>query len=77
MSGAFYGSKRVGVETTSEGGDGDGFAIQFDSSKNNASTWSGSLTYDSTYNTPSSVGGGLAHNNMPPYRVVYRWHRVA
>lgn len=24
-----------------------------------------------------SVGGGLAHNNMPPYLVAYMWYRVA
>lgn len=77
LSGAFYGSKSVGVETTSEGGDGDGFAIQFDSTAQGASTWSGHTTYDDTLNSASSVGGGLAHNNMPPYRVVVRWHRIA
>ena len=24
-----------------------------------------------------SVGGGAAHNNMPPYLAVYMWHRIA
>lgn len=76
LSGAFYGSKSVGVETTSEGGDGDGFAIQFDSTRDGASYWEGHTSQDDTEGG-SYVGGGEPHNNMPPYYVVRRWRRIA
>ena len=34
-------------------------------------------TDNSGYMTTISTGGGGAHNNMPPYLVVYMWQRVA
>lgn len=33
-------------------------------------------SFKSVANT-SSVGGGAAHNNLPPYRAVYMWYRSA
>jgi microcystin-dependent protein len=73
--GAFYyeGNNHRGVGDS----DGDNAITKFDSTREGASTWSGHTTYDDTLNSDSSVGGGLAHNNMPPYRVVVRWHRIA
>lgn len=38
--------------------------------------WYSSAYGQQTANT-SDVGGGQAHNNMPPYVVVNRWHRTA
>ena len=73
LEGAFHSSKSVSEETTSEGGDSDGYAISFDASK----SWEGSTSNDDTVNSDSYVGGGQAHNNMPPYLVVCRWHRIA
>ena len=36
------------------------------------SNWLGSNTVSTT-----STGGGQAHNNMPPYKAVYIWERIA
>lgn len=41
---------------------------------------SGPYSYDSSGTTSvstSSVGGGAAHNNMPPYTTIHAWYRVS
>lgn len=51
--------------------------------QNSAGTISGIFTYSASNTIPGyivnsgSTGGGSAHNNMPPYYVVYIWRRTA
>lgn len=56
---------------------GDPRAVcSFDSDRDGASYWEGHTSQDDTEGG-SYVGGGDPHNNMPPYYVVRRWHRIA
>lgn len=43
---------------------------------NGTSSWKAQSFYSSTKG-PQSTGGDVAHNNMPPYLVVYMWKRTA
>ena len=63
--GAFYSvaSNQYGWGTAT-GRDADNEYIYFDASR----SWTGET---------SSVGGGAAHNNMPPYLACYVWQRTA
>ena len=60
-SGAFV--RGSGFDSYTAGGS-DMYSVSFDASR----SWTGET---------SSVGGGKAHNNMPPYIVAYCWKRIA
>lgn len=56
------------------------FSMWYDSSNYDAHLAGGSLYYwqlDSDTRHTTYTGGSAAHNNMPPYLVVYVWKRVA
>lgn len=40
-------------------------------------TATGGQGWNAQTSTTSSTGGNVAHNNMPPYKVVYIWERIA
>ena len=69
-TGAFY---STGRSFAGSDGEDTGEIIGFDASK----SWEGHTSNDDTISSDSYQGEGEAHNNMPPYRVVCRWHRIA
>lgn len=58
---------------------GDGSSSQFGVNNSGTGTWRFSYEYaasEANFYT-NYVGGGIAHNNMPPYLVAYMWYRTA
>lgn len=57
---------------------GYGVAIDYASNNYHGPDTTLHYTYTTAYGTPTStVGGDQSHNNMQPYRTVYRWRRIA
>ena len=69
-------SKLSGDNPTSEGF-GSVYRRKSPTEKTGLSTEAATHTHNLPNHTHSSVGGGQAHNNMPPYKDVYIWERVA
>lgn len=73
------GVARIGGTTTSSGIISDRQASRsayFSTTSSSSTTNTVGFNITATHEH-DSVGGGQAHNNMPPYLVVYKWKRVA
>ena len=66
----------LGVTATTEGG-GTGSKIPYQHQPKTSSYYPPDGVSSSGEDMIKSVGGGLAHNNMPPYLSVYCWRRTA